>query len=70
MGNITKIEGDKVWMVTEDKKREIIAFSSNIRTKVYDLMSKQSIKKSKLEIKRFDLVQLTDNKTVGVVLYL
>jgi hypothetical protein len=70
VGNITKIEGDKVWMVTEDKKREIIAFSSNIRTKVYDLMSKQSIKKTKLEITRFDLVQLTDNKTVGVVLYL
>ena len=31
-------------------------------------MSKQSVQKNKIELKRFDLVMLNDRKTVGVVL--
>ena len=67
-GYIVKIEKDKITIISDDKKSEFITLSSNIRKKTKSFLKRETKIKSSEELQIFNLVELNDNKTVGVIL--
>ncbi len=67
-GTIINLMGKEAQILSNNNKKEITLFKCDLKKKTKGFVSSLSVKKSKYELQRFDLVKMNDDKTVGVIL--
>jgi len=67
-GTIIKIEDNRVSLLTEDNKDEVVVLMTDIKRSGVKGYNAAQLKKRNNELQRFDLVLMNDNKTAGVIL--
>lgn len=67
-GTIIKIDENRVHLITEDNKDEVIVLMTEIKQSGIKGYNVAQLKKRNNELQRFDLILMNDNKTAGVVL--
>ena len=67
-GTIIKIDGNRVYLITEDNKDEVVVLMTEIKQSGAKGYNVAQLKKRNNELQKFDLIIMNDNKTAGVVL--